>query len=271
MSLLLDSAEVVNSYLAAFASVPAAHLSGLRRRGCRIVFAVTIPAALRSPEAVNARGRPLTLTETESLEANYGASAGTVALYDPELDWLVFPTSYRARDLERAVLHETGHALTVPSMLNTAARRVDLLRGLPREISEHIAQPSYGSSTSVTARVLEVLAEAYAWLVVGRAPELSVEVLSELIGILDLMAGNSGSGGGFHFDDETGRTASRLPPEDIVTPDDPVYGAELSWATPDADVIFAARGARCDCANGHAIDRQIGPIGSSCCGSIRSI
>lgn len=195
-----------------------------------MVFAPTIPLALRSPEAVARRGRTLTYSELVHVENTYGEASGTVAIYDPELDWLIFPTSYRAPDVERTVLHEIGHALTLPAALGFAGHRPDLLRNLPTEIAAHIAQPSYGSSNTIAVRVLEVLADAYVWVAVDRSHELPHPVLSELLAILCEMGGNAAGGPRFHFDEETARTATRLDPAEIITADDPDHGHELSPA-----------------------------------------
>lgn len=103
---------VVDSYLRALSAAPVEHLRSLLRRGARIVFAPTIAVALTSPQLQQRRDRPLTLRECHEVHDEYAPESLVGAIYDPETDTLVFPTGYCCIDLEHAVLHELGHALT---------------------------------------------------------------------------------------------------------------------------------------------------------------
>jgi hypothetical protein len=121
------------------------------------------------------------------LEAGYSEKVGAVAAYDVDMDTIILPTGYRARDLARVVFHELGHALTLPHM--TARPR--LLENLPQEISDHVRRQDYvGRTPSETARgrVAEALAEGYRFLLLGRESELSAALLSELRFMLSIVS-----------------------------------------------------------------------------------
>lgn len=65
-----------------------------------------------------------------------------------------------------------------------------------------------------------MLAEAVVFVVVGRAEELPETVLSELIFILGSVAEDE-TRLRFDFDDETGRTATRVDASEMISSDDP--------------------------------------------------
>lgn len=108
-----EEVAVIDRYLAVLAMAPPEHLDLLLRRGTRIVFAPTIEHALLSEPAKQRRAVELTARERLKLRSDYSPESGTVAIFDPSLNLLVFPTHYSARDLEHVVLHELGHALTM--------------------------------------------------------------------------------------------------------------------------------------------------------------
>jgi len=225
-----EEAPVIERYLDVLALAPPEHLDLLRRRGTRIVFAPTIPHALLSSAARDRRGREPTAGERLKLRADYSPESGTAAIFDPELNFLVFPTHYVARDLERVVLHELGHALT----MSLANPRPALLEDLPPPIARHVSHPGYGSDghpETLCRRVNEALAEAYVYLVVGRGSELPMPLLSDLMFILTAVEGDTGIR--FEFDEESGRTLSRLRESQLIFPDDPLFGHLLAKRPPD--------------------------------------
>jgi hypothetical protein len=172
----------VNDYLKALSFAPIEHLAILKRRGARLVFAPSIGAALTSSALAKRRSRTLTLRECQKLHAMYSYRAGVVALYDPETDTLIFPTAYRALDIEHPVLHELGHALTMRYSSEVLCCG-ELLRGLPLHIRRHL-RPYRGAGALPEELAEEILAEAYVLVLVGREAELPAPVLSELFAML---------------------------------------------------------------------------------------
>ena len=79
----------------------------------------------------SAVGREPTAQERLQLRTRYSPESGIAAIFDPNLNLLVFPTHYVARDLEHVVLHELGHALT----MSLANPRAALLKDLPPGIA----------------------------------------------------------------------------------------------------------------------------------------
>ncbi|HEX3241345.1 MAG TPA: hypothetical protein VHR18_14555 [Solirubrobacterales bacterium] len=232
-----EEAPIIERYLAALAMAPAEHLELLLRRGTKIVFAPTVEHALLSAPATERRSAPLTAQERLRLRSEYSPESEVAAIFDPPLDLLIFPTHYCADDLERVVLHELGHALT----LYLANPRPALLRGLPREIENHISHRGYGPDgdpETLRQRVLEVLAEAYVFTLVGRADELPAAVMSDLMFILTTVEGDKGIR--FEFDEDTGRTLSRVEKDRLVFPDDPELGGLLAQR-PAAGIELEAR------------------------------
>lgn len=213
---------IVDRYLDALARAPVEHVRLLSARKARIVFAPTVPEALESPWTADRRGRLLTSQERLDVRARYGRAAGTAALYEPEIDALILPTTYAGLDLERAVMHELGHALTMPLV----SVRASLLENLPPAIASHVRDPGYGDpreSGTLRSRVHEALAEAYVYLIVGRCGELPAALLSDLLFILTAVS-EEGSPLRFNFDEETGRTASFVDPATLLDSSDPDQG-----------------------------------------------
>jgi hypothetical protein len=197
-----ERARVIDRYLSALSHAPANHLQVLRRRDAAIVFAPTIPEAIASEWAVQRRRRRLSPRELFKLRTEYSQRSGTAGVYDPEIDALVFPTTYVAEDAERVALHELGHALTSQK----AIVRDSLLTKLPAEIAAHVTGlPCAGLTPHETlrAKVLEALADGYVFLVVGRHEELPQDLMSELLFILHAVTENAAEVR-YDFGDEDG-------------------------------------------------------------------
>jgi hypothetical protein len=170
-------------------AAPVEHLARFRRDGGHIIFAPTPADGYRSSEAARIRGRWLTAEEVEAFRRRYCLETKTVGVYVPDLRALIFPTSYGSDelDLEWLVLHELGHALTYHRVSVEAGAHEDLLRGLPRDIAAHVGQSAYcerEGEVGVRDQVLEALAEAYVFDVVGRRADLSPALASALDDIL---------------------------------------------------------------------------------------
>lgn len=172
--------EAEERYLDALSYAERRHLVSLRKRGCAILLAPSIAIGLDSMPATRRRGRKLSAREQAENQVLYGPGSGVIAIYEPTIDVLVMPTGRSLLDPEHAVLHELGHALTYPRI--SELDPVPLMGGLPPEIARHIAKPSYRGNAQ--AELAEVMAEAYAWTVVGRMEELGFEITSALQAIL---------------------------------------------------------------------------------------
>lgn len=81
------------------------------------------------------------------------------------------------------------------------------------------------------------MAEAYVFTVVGRGDELPSAVLSDLIFILTAVESDKGIR--FEFDEESGRTLSRMSESRLIFPDDPEFGALLAARPPDGAELEA--------------------------------
>lgn len=183
-----DLTAVVGRYWEALARASEQDLLRLRRNGVEIVFAPTIASALRTPWATARRGRALTAQELTRVADEFGENSRAAAAYFSDVRALVLPTAYCAEDLEHVVLHELGHALTMSGAAPVACNSGHLLEGLPNEVREHLAHyPQGRSPAAVAERVLEALAEAYVFLVVGRAAELPAPLVSALLSIMGEM------------------------------------------------------------------------------------
>lgn len=193
-AVLGPQAMVVDRYLDVFASVPIRHMELLGSRGAQLIFAPTLVDAFDSEEADARRGKRLTPNEVYSFQTELSQAAGAKAVYDPELDWLVFPTNYRAFCLVRTVFHEVGHALT----LGGATIRPSLLDDLPPDIQRHLRNPAYGNASdplSLQRHVHEVLAEAYVYVMLGKESELPRLVREELMLILQTVVDDGSRSG----------------------------------------------------------------------------
>jgi len=80
-------------------------------------------------------------------------------------------------------------------------------------------------------QVNEALAEAYVYLVVERGSELPMALLSDLMFILSSVEGEKGIR--FEFDEDSGRTLSRLHESRLAFPGDPDWGHLLAKRPPD--------------------------------------
>jgi hypothetical protein len=231
-----EPAAVIDRYLAVLAMAPSEHLDLLLRRGVRIVFAPTVEHALLSEPATQRRKAELTAKDLLKLRSDYSPESRVSAVFDPSVDLLVFPTHYCVEDLEHLVLHELGHALT----MQMANPRPLLLKNLPPDIDRHIRDRGYGPDgdpETMRQRVFEVLAEAYVYTVVGRANELPDAVMSDLMFILTTVESDEGIR--FEFDEETGRTLSRMCESRLIFPDDPHLGHLLAKRPPPGVVLEA--------------------------------
>jgi hypothetical protein len=216
-------APIIDFYLAALSFAPVNHLALLARRGARIVFGPTVDAVLTSPWAAKRRGRELSMSEARQTRIDYGPESGTAGAYDSAIDALVFPTSYRAKDVMGVVLHELGHALTLPR----AQLRAALIKELPSRLRRHVYSECYRAATqqeTLRCRILEALAEGYVYLLEGRSDELPDALTSELIFILQSVE----DGDRIRFEFETTpdgeRTASRVSQRELIGGSDPEEG-----------------------------------------------
>jgi hypothetical protein len=217
-------APIIECYLDALSFAPAAHMALLTRRGARIVFAPTVADALVCDQAAERRGRVLDLHETWRLRVEYGPEAGVAGVYDPDTDWLVFPTSYTTTNLKRLTLHELGHALT----LKRATVRSSLLEGLPTRVHRHVFSAGYevedDPGQTLRQRVLEALAEGYTYVVAGRDHELPPALTSELLFMLQTVDEEDLVRFEFARGESGERTASLASEREIVDSSHPEYG-----------------------------------------------
>lgn len=121
----------------------------------------------------------MTLRECNEIHTDYAPESLVVAVYDPETDTLVFPTAYCCEDLEHAVIHELGHALTWARAQTRTAACAEILQDLPFCVRRHVRK--YETQEE---RIHEALAEAYTLYVVGREGELPAALASELVAML---------------------------------------------------------------------------------------
>jgi hypothetical protein len=211
--------------------VPSQDLERLRRRGTVVVYAPSIVEALESDWSALRRGRSLSAEESGVIRKHLSMEAGAAAAYDSQLDAVIIPTRYRPLDLERALIHELGHALTFRAATCFAADRSDLLLGLPRDIARHVRAYEVGRSPEAVAeRVHEVLAEAYVMVVNGHHDELPGAVMSVLHGILSGVTPGDDRRW-CDVDLHCGRTASFVDPSKFVTSEDLEVGHELAPAS----------------------------------------
>jgi hypothetical protein len=214
---------IIERYLDELSYAPPEHLRLLVHRGTRIVFAPTIDAALISSWADRRRNRTLSMSETKDIRVNYGPESNAVGIYDPETDALIFPTAYSTSDLRGVVLHELGHALTMPR----ATIRPALIQGLPRQIERHVYAEHYRAKTAeqtLEQRVHEALAEGYIEIIEGRGDHLPRGLTSELMFMLSTMEDGPRVRFEFERTENGNRTASRASDSEIVDGGDPTYG-----------------------------------------------
>lgn len=220
-----QDAPVIEHYLDALSFAPASHLEQLARREAAIVFSPTIADALTSDRAANRRGRLLDLVEIARARDQYGPGSGVAAVYDPDTDWLVFPTAYCSYNLKRTTLHELGHALTV----KRAEIRPSLLERLPRTLGRHVFSAHYvvdgDPDATMRNRVHEALAEGYILLISGRGDELPAVLSSELVFMLQTV--DEGGRTRIEFEDADDRDcpSSQAGLNEIVDATDPEYAS----------------------------------------------
>lgn len=171
----------LTAHVTSLASAPVDHLRTFAaRRGC-IICAPTFLEAVTCDEANLRRGWPLPSTaqrEFKDLDARAGHVFG---LYVEHLHALVFTPQAVPLNHERVTLHELGHALTVRGASQTAHLRADLQCDLPPRIERLMRNYAQDNDrAAVRERVLEALAEAYAFSVLGRFRELSPGLLQAL-------------------------------------------------------------------------------------------
>lgn len=181
----IDGAPVDEALLGALAVVPPNNLSSFKRRGGRIFFADTFLAAAESDQANQRRGRPLDAAVRNEYRGLDRAGDHLFGIYDQEFDALVFTGLARPLNHERVMLHEFGHAMTVRDWYRVAHLRADLLLDLPQQIQELLkAYPQGSGHEALRERVLEVLADAYVWVLVGRWAELPPRLLFLMQGVV---------------------------------------------------------------------------------------
>lgn len=217
-------APIIELYLDALSFAPASHMELLERRDAQIVFAPTVADALVSDRAAERRGRVLDLHETWRVRVDYGPRSQVAGAYDPDTDWLIFPTGYATRDLKRLTLHELGHALT----LKRATVRTSMLQGLPSRVHRHVFSDGYvvegDPQQTLRQRVLEALAEGYRYVIDGRGDELPPALTSELLFMLQTVDNDDQVRFEFQRGDTGERTASRASEREIIDASDPEYG-----------------------------------------------
>jgi hypothetical protein len=169
----VQSAKVDDCLVGSLSVVPANNMREFAHRQGRIIFADSFLGAAESDLAAQRRARPLDPTVRQAyIELDQDAER-IFGIYDQEFDALVFTGRATPLNYERVVVHEFGHAMTVPAWYRVAHQRSDLLLDLPRQINDLLrAYPQDANPDAVRERVLEVLADAYVWMLVGRWQEL---------------------------------------------------------------------------------------------------
>ena len=159
------------------AVVPSNNMRAFARRGGRIIFAESFLGAAESDLAEQRRGRPLHPGVRRAYVEFDQEAEHIFGVYDQEFDALVFTGKAMPLNHERVIVHEFGHAMTVPDWYRVAHQHPDLLLDLPRQIKDLLtAYPQGPEREAVRERVLEVLADAYVWMLVGRWDELPVRL-----------------------------------------------------------------------------------------------
>ena len=227
---------VIDLYLEALSYAPANHLVQLAERGTRIMFGPTIDAVLRSGWAARRRGRELSSSEARRMRIDYGPESRTAAAYDPSTDALIFPTAYRAADLADVVLHELGHALTIPR----AQVRPALIEDLPSRLYRHVRSDCYTGVTpedTLRRRALEALAEGYVYMIDGRMGQLPAALLSELTFILQTVEDGLRIRLEFETTPDGERTSRRVTQREIIDGTDPDEGHLFASTRLDPDAV----------------------------------
>jgi hypothetical protein len=159
--------------LGALAVVPPNNMKAFKQRRGAILFADSFLGAAESDIANRRRGRPPAPGVRRGYQELDRLGARVFGIYDEQIDALVFTGAARPLNHERVALHEFGHAMTVREWHRTAHLRSDLLLGIPPQMEDLLKAYKQGNSReAISERVLEVLAEAYVWMIVGRWEEL---------------------------------------------------------------------------------------------------
>jgi hypothetical protein len=188
MAVAIGTARVLDEHIGSLAAAPPADLLAFRRERGSILFANSFLGAVTSDEANVRRGRPLNPARHGDFQYFDARRERVFGLYEPELHALLFTPHAVPLNHERVTLHELGHARTWRGAYRLAHLRIDLLDGLPPDIAALVAHYAQGDGTeSLQIQVLEALAEAYAFCVVGRSDELAAHML---VAVQSLVAGD---------------------------------------------------------------------------------
>lgn len=181
----LEGAHIDDGLIDPLTYVPVHNIAEFCRRGGKILFAGSYSTAVRSDYASERRGYPLSSAAVRMYQEFDDPRRPVYGLYDAPLDALVFSNALAPKNHERLVLHEFGHAMTVNEWSSIAHQRSDLLFGLPEQIDDLLRNYAAGDSPNeIRERVLEVLAEAYVWALVGRFAELPGRLSAIIQGVL---------------------------------------------------------------------------------------
>lgn len=183
----IDGAAILDEHVRSLAVAPEPDLRTFVGSRGQIFFAESFRAAATSDEANVRRGMPLDAAARRDY-ARWDASNGHIfGLYDPQIHALIFTPQVTPLNHERVTLHELGHALTLRGAWGMAHLRADLLEDLPQSIAALLDNYAQGDGReAVRERVLEALAEAYVWWVVGRWRELAQPLFGALHRLLTM-------------------------------------------------------------------------------------
>lgn len=185
LAVQVDGVDLLEEHLCSLAVAPEQDMLSFQHARGTIFFAETFVAAATCVQAGFRRGAPLDRNARARYE-EFDADRGRVfGVFDPGMNALIFTSQAIPANHERVTLHELGHALTLPAMYRSAHLHPELLEDIPAQIADMLcAYPQGSGRAAVRERVLEVLAEAYVWTVVGRWRELPSGLFCALQGIL---------------------------------------------------------------------------------------
>ena len=185
LAICVGETGLLDAHLISLAVAPQQNLQTFAQSRGTIFFAETFLQAVCSDEANFRRGGPVDPAVRHRYADFDRAGERIFGVYDPQMHSLIFTPQATPANHERVTLHELGHALTLRAAYRVAHLRSDLLRGVPWEIGMVLAAyPQGHDREAVRERVLEVLAEAYVWTVVGRWRELPMPLFDALYAIL---------------------------------------------------------------------------------------
>lgn len=186
LAVSVDGVPIDERFVSPLAFVPVGNLRAFKLRGGEIAFARSYLEAIDSDYGNERRGYPLNEAALAMYRRFDQPRPPVYGLFDPPMDALIFSNAVTPVNHERVVLHEFGHAMTV-ALAHVAHLRSDLLVGLPEQINEFLRGYPPGNHSDeirVRVRVLEALAEAYVWALVGRFSELPPRLHSIVHGVL---------------------------------------------------------------------------------------